>query len=181
MTKRSSVSLGDNLRDRTFQQYRPRQFYRETIQSLALIQHAALCTCASSRLLLSACRCARSRFNHLHEIANCPERVRDASGHCWRATNGDVRFHEIVISVVQSDRRFEVFQLLRKSVGQPRETSAVHSQCVILFFDMACRNQIDNGISCHRNPFHVHHFGRGISAGFDEESLFSCFGGTALF
>jgi hypothetical protein len=36
---------------------------------------------------------ARSRFNHLNKIANCPEGARDASGHCWRATNRDVGLH----------------------------------------------------------------------------------------
>ena len=64
---------------------------------------------------------ARSRFNHLNKIADCPEGARFASGHCWRATNGNVRFHQIVISVVQCDRRFEVFELLRESISQPKE------------------------------------------------------------
>ena len=63
----------------------------------------------------------RSRFNHLNKIADCPEGARDASGHCWRAANRDVGFHEIVIGVVQGDRRFEVFELLRESISQPKE------------------------------------------------------------
>jgi hypothetical protein len=108
---------------------------------------AALYTCASSRLPLAICRCARSRFNHFHKITDCPERVRDASGHCWRAANRNVGLHKIVKGVMQCDPRFEVFQFLGKRIGQPRKASAVHPQNVILFFNVACGNQIDDWIS----------------------------------
>ncbi len=41
---------------------------------------------------------------------------------------------------MQGNRRFEIFQLLRESVGQSRESAAVHPQCVILFLDVARGN-----------------------------------------
>src|SRR6266576_4373776 len=91
---------------------------RETNQPPAQSVHGALCIYASSQLPLAVCRCARSRFNHFHKIANCPERISDASGHCWRASNRDIGFDEIVIGIVKRDSGLEVFQLLRESVGQ---------------------------------------------------------------
>ncbi len=98
------------------------------------------------------------------KIADCPESVRDASGHRWRATNRNVGLHEIVIGVVQSDRRFEVFQFLGKRIGQSREATAVHPQCVILFFNVTRGKQINNRIPRNRNPLNIHHLWRRISA-----------------
>ena len=56
----------------------------------------------------------------LHKIADCPERISDASGHCWSTANRDIGFHEIVIGVVQRDGSLEVFQFLRKRIREPR-------------------------------------------------------------
>src|SRR5260370_39717400 len=65
---------------------------------------------------------------------------------------------------MQCDRGLEVFQFLGKSIRQSHEASAVHSQSMILFFDVTCGNQIDNWTATHRNPFHVYHVRRRASA-----------------
>jgi hypothetical protein len=90
---------------------------------------------------------AHSRFYHLNEIAHCPQAVCDASGHRWSAPNRAIYFYEIVIAVMKRDGGFEVFNLLRESIRESRQATAVHSQSVILFFNVTCGNQIDNRTS----------------------------------
>ena len=60
----------------------------------------------------------------------------NASGHCWRHADCQMRFHEIVIREIQRDRSFKVFKLLAESVCQARQTAAVHTQRVILLFNV---------------------------------------------
>ena len=65
---------------------------------------------------------------------------------------------------MQRDGGLEVFQLLTKSVCEPGEAAAVHSQSVILFFNIACADQINLGIALHWYSFRLYDFWRGIFA-----------------
>ena len=47
---------------------------------------------------------------------------------------------------MQRDSGFEIFQLFAESVGEPGKSAAVHPQRVILFFNVACGNQVNLGI-----------------------------------
>jgi hypothetical protein len=98
----------------------PRDFSAKQINHRLRADMPRFAMVALLRLPPLVSQCARSPFNHFHEIANCPERVCDASGHRGRATNRYVGFYEIVIGVVKRDRRFEVFQFLGKSIRQSR-------------------------------------------------------------
>ena len=59
----------------------------------------------------------------------------DTSSHCRSHAQSLVRFAEIIVSKIQRDRSFKVLKLFAESIGQPRETAAVHPQRVILFLD----------------------------------------------
>ena len=65
---------------------------------------------------------------------------------------------------MQRDRRFEIFQFLAESIGEPTQSAAVHTQCMILFFNVACGNQVNLGIALHWYSFRLYHFRRRISA-----------------
>ena len=65
---------------------------------------------------------------------------------------------------MQRNRRFEIFQFLAESVREPGQAAAVHPQRVVLFFDVACGNQVNLGIALHWYSFRLYHFRRGISA-----------------
>jgi len=43
---------------------------------------------------------------------------------------------EVVIREIERDRSLKVFQLFTECACEARKASAVHPQCVILFFDM---------------------------------------------
>ena len=68
----------------------------------------------------------------------------------------------VAVGTAQSMK--EVFQFLGKRIGQSREATAVHPQCVILFFNVTRGNQINNRIPRNRNPLNIHHLWRRISA-----------------
>jgi hypothetical protein len=87
--------------------------------------HGEPCTGTPFLPLLSTARCARSRSNHVHKIEDCPERVRDASDHCGRATNRDVGLDEIVMGVAERDGSFEVFQFLTERQSEAGESLAM--------------------------------------------------------
>jgi hypothetical protein len=53
---------------------------------------------------------------------------------------------------MKRDGGFEVFNLLRESIRQSRQATAVHPQSVILFFNVTCGNQIDNRTSQNFRP-----------------------------
>ena len=55
---------------------------------------------------------------------------------------------KIIICEVERDRSFKVFQLFAECVGQPGQPTAVHSQGVVLLFDMR-----------RGNPVHIRHPG----------------------
>jgi hypothetical protein len=98
------------------------------------------------------------------QYLNSPCGIRDASLHCRSAADGFVDFDEVVICVVQSHSGLEVFQLFAESVGQSGQAAAVHSQCVILFFNVACGDQFNVWLPLNNCPFYFHEFGRRISA-----------------
>ena len=59
---------------------------------------------------------------------------------------------EIIIREIERDRSFKVFQLFAESVGQPRQPAAMHTQRMVLLFDMGGGNAVhvghtrDNGL-----------------------------------
>ena len=53
-----------------------------------------------------------------------------------------MRFHEIVISETERNRSFKVFQFLAESISQPSETAAMHTERVILLFNVRRGNAI---------------------------------------
>ena len=70
---------------------------------------------------------------------------------CLRHADCQMRFHEIVICEIQRNRSFKVFQLFAESICQTRQAAAVHSQRVILLFNVrrgntrpypACRSRL---------------------------------------
>jgi len=51
---------------------------------------------------------------------------------------------------VQRDGSFEILQFLRERIRQSRESAAMHTQSVILFFNVTCGDQIDNRTALYR-------------------------------
>jgi hypothetical protein len=57
-----------------------------------------------------------------------------------------VEFHEVVITKVQRNRSLKIFKLFAERIGEASQAAAVHTQCVILLFNMR-----------RGNPFNVRH------------------------
>ncbi len=56
-----------------------------------------------------------------------------------------MRFAEIVICEIESDRSLKILKLLAERVGQPRQSAAVHTQSEVLTFNMRSANAANMG------------------------------------
>lgn len=54
---------------------------------------------------------------------------------------------KIIMHVVKGDRRFQVFELLRKSISQASESAHGHSHREILALDIARGNVLENRLA----------------------------------
>ena len=73
-----------------------------------------------------------------------------------------MRFHEVVITVMERDGSFEVFQFLAESIREAAQPAAVHPLGVILFLNVTRGDQINDRASCNGRALNVHYIGRGI-------------------
>jgi hypothetical protein len=51
-------------------------------------------------------------------------------------------FHEVVIAEVYGNCSLEILNLFAEGVCEPRQPAAVHTQCVVLFFNVRRGNEI---------------------------------------
>jgi hypothetical protein len=58
--------------------------------------------------------------------------IADPCFHCWRDAKRLVNPAEVVVHVVKRDRRFQILNLFRESIGQSREAAHGHSHREIL-------------------------------------------------
>jgi hypothetical protein len=65
---------------------------------------------------------------------------------------------------MQRNCRLEVFELFGIGIRQPAKTAVVHPQRVILFFNVACGNQVNVRLALHWYSFRLYDLWRGISA-----------------
>ena len=70
-----------------------------------------------------------------------------------------MNFAEVVIREVQSNRSFKIFKLFAERIGQTGQSSAVHTQCVVLLFNVRRGDLSHVGHSDHNRFFHFDHFG----------------------
>ena len=63
----------------------------------------------------------------------------DACGLRWRHLNRNVPFAEVVISEVERNRSFKMTGFFAERIGQTGESAAMHSQGVILLFNVRGR------------------------------------------
>ena len=73
-----------------------------------------------------------------------------------------MRLAKVVVSQIQRNSSFKGSQLFVECVCQARESSAVHSQRVILFFNVGCCDAFRVWHSVHDDLFNLHNFTRAI-------------------
>jgi hypothetical protein len=127
----------DGPLNRKFQQHLPIPFHPRVSRLSAKTRRASRDNARAVQLPDELQRLLDSRLYHPDQIANSPRGICDACGHCWRATNGTVEFHEVVIPVMECDRCLEVFKLLGERIRQPAQAAAMHPQRMILLLDIA--------------------------------------------
>lgn len=69
---------------------------------------------------------------------------------------------EVIVAQIQSNGSFKILNLLAECVRQPRQTAAVHPQCVVLLLDMGGGNAGKIRHPAHNRLFGSHHFGRTV-------------------
>jgi hypothetical protein len=82
----------------------------------------------------------------------------DVSGHCRTHFQSAMRFDEVVISEMERNCSLKIFQFFAESICQSAEPAAMHSQRVILLFNMGSRNQIHIRRALHNRFFSTHNF-----------------------
>src|SRR5436309_330430 len=100
-----------------------------------------------------------------NQFGNRPLALFNASLLRGSATNRAVHLAKVVIREIQRNRSLKVFQLLTECVCQPRESAAVHSQGVILLFNMRCGNEIHVWHSGNDRALGLYNLCRTVSAG----------------
>lgn len=70
------------------------------------------------------------------KFRNGPDARFDSDFHCGRASDRQVNLAKVVVGEMEHDCSLKVFQFLAEGVGEPRESAAVHSDCVILFLNV---------------------------------------------
>ena len=73
-----------------------------------------------------------------------------------------VHLAKVVICEIQRNRSLKVFQLFAESIRQAGKPSAMHSQGVVLLFNVRRGNRRYFRLADNRRPFSLHHFGRAI-------------------
>jgi hypothetical protein len=59
------------------------------------------------------------------------------AAHCRSHPQSVVSLAKVVVSEIERDRSFKVFEFLAESVGQASKTAAMHPESVILLFNVA--------------------------------------------
>ena len=72
---------------------------------------------------------------------------------------------EVVIREIKCDCSLKIIKLLAESIGQPRESSAVHPQSVILLFNVRRANAVHNRLANHDRFRHFNDIGGAIPTG----------------
>jgi hypothetical protein len=77
-----------------------------------------------------------------NQFRDRPRAIFDASR--LRGCHSDcaMRFAEVVIREIESDRSLKIFKLLLKAFVSPCQAAAGHPQCEILFFNVKLANAI---------------------------------------
>ena len=70
------------------------------------------------------------------KVGNRPYAIRHASSHCRGHADRAVNLAKIVIGKIESNSRLEILKLLAKSVCETGKASAMHTQGVVLLFDV---------------------------------------------
>ena len=89
----------------------------------------------------------------LDKFRNAPLAFFHASGHCRGASDCAVHLAEVIVSEVQGNRSFKVFQFFAECVREARETATVHPQRVILLFNVRSGNTVNLRHSAHDRLF----------------------------
>ena len=100
-----------------------------------------------------------------NQIFNRPRAAFDACSLRWRRPRCLVSFAEIVISEIQRNRSLKVFKFFTESVRKTGQTAAVHTQRVILPFNMAFVMRLASGNTLNDGALRAHDFGRRIPIG----------------
>jgi hypothetical protein len=77
------------------------------------------------------------------QFRNCPFVIFNASGTGRSGFDRDIPLAEVVIREVEGNRSLKVFQLSAEWVREPGKASAMHSQRVVLFFNVRSRNAVN--------------------------------------
>ena len=89
----------------------------------------------------------------------------NSSRHCGTHFQGTVSLNEIVISEIQRDRSFKIFNLFAESVRKAGKAAAMYPQCVILLFNVARGNPVNVRRTAHNRLFHGNNFGGAVPNG----------------
>ena len=97
-----------------------------------------------------------------NQFFNRPNAAFDACGLRWRHADGAIDFAEVVIREIQGNRSLKVFKLSAECVRQTGESAAMHTQRVILLFNMARGDSAQIGHTADNCALRFHDFCRAI-------------------
>lgn len=87
----------------------------------------------------------------------------DTGGHRRGHFQSLVRFAEVIISEIESHRSLKVFKLLAESVRESSKTAAMHTERMILLFNVRRGNAIHIGHTGHNSLFNADNLCRAVT------------------